>query len=380
MSGGWSTTPPRADEPRSRPRATGAWVLLGVLVVLAAALLVWRPWAGSPPVALPTTTPTPVTTLTPPEPSASPDPLPSLAPSPGLTSTSNVEPGPTPPGQTTVFDLTGAQALFVTAEQVTGALPPDVGQLATSTAPAPGWGLPEGGAIIPASCRVARTVVADAPAGYAARDWVGDAVTFRQEVTLLGTTTEAHRAFATLVGTVDACAAYTEVDPSTGNARWTTQPAIEGEGLYPSVVQQVELIRSFDNKRYVWPHIMDEVSRALPPYTWLVSITQTNTTTLAQPDPTPPPKSGKKPGPPPVDTTSVPQVRLHIVGNTVDIQALTRFMKVLEASPFIQDVQLAKSAIILVDGKEVTEFQLDASYQTPDPSAIRTVPVSLSVR
>jgi Tfp pilus assembly protein PilN len=154
----------------------------------------------------------------------------------------------------------------------------------------------------------------------------------------------------------------------------------KAEAQRDSVVRQVELIRAFDNKRYVWPHIMDEVSRALPPYTWLVSITQTNSTTLAQPDPTPPPKNGKKPGPPPVDTSSVPQVRLHIVGNTVDIQALTRFMKLLEASPFIQDVQLAKSAIILVDGKEVTEFQLDATYQNPDPSAIKTVPVSLSVR
>jgi len=64
----------------------------------------------------------------------------------------------------------------------------------------------------------------------------------------------------------------------------------------------------------------------------------------------------------------------------VDIQALTRFMKLLEASPFIQNVTLVKSSIVIADGKEVTEFQLDASYQAPDPSAIKTVPVSLSVR
>jgi len=49
-------------------------------------------------------------------------------------------------------------------------------------------------------------------------------------------------------------------------------------GLDPrdSVVNQVNLIRSFDDKRFVWPHIMDEVSRALPPYTWLTSVTQTS--------------------------------------------------------------------------------------------------------
>ena len=49
--------------------------------------------------------------------------------------------------------------------------------------------------------------------------------------------------------------------------------------------------------------------------------------------------------------------------------------------PFvIENVQLVKSTMILVDGKEVTEFQLDARYQYPDSSAIRTQPVALSVR
>ena len=152
-----------------------------------------------------------------------------------------------------------------------------------------------------------------------------------------------------------------------------------------SVVRQVDLIKSFDNKRYVWPHLMDEISRALPPETWLTSVVQSNNSSAAQQDEAPPPTAkGKKAaapkGPPPVDTTSVPVVKAHIVGQTVDIQALTRFMKLLEASPFIQNVTLIKSSIVIADGKEVTEFQLDVSYQAPDPSAIKTVPVSLSVR
>lgn len=147
-----------------------------------------------------------------------------------------------------------------------------------------------------------------------------------------------------------------------------------------SVVSQVNLIKSFDDKRFVWPHIMDEISRALPPYTWLTSIVQTNTITAASQSTSAPPGKGGKPGPPVVDSTSVPRVQFKLVGNTVDIQALTRFMKVLEASPFIENVQLERSSIILVDGKEVTEFALTAAYQTPDPSSIKTVPVSLSVR
>ena len=146
-----------------------------------------------------------------------------------------------------------------------------------------------------------------------------------------------------------------------------------------SVVAQVNLIKSFDDKRFVWPHLMDEVSRALPPYTWVTSMVQTNVTTTAQ-APTPPNAKGAKSGPPAVDSSSVPRVQFRLIGNTVDIQALTRFLKVLESSPFIENVQLERSSIILVDGKEVTEFALSAAYQTPDPSAIKTVPVTLSVR
>ncbi len=69
----------------------------------------------------------------------------------------------------------------------------------------------------------------------------------------------------------------------------------KAEAQRDSVVQQVDLIKSFDNKRYVWPHLMDEISRALPPYTWLVSVAQTNSSTAAQQD-QPPPNAGKKKG------------------------------------------------------------------------------------
>jgi Tfp pilus assembly protein PilN len=128
---------------------------------------------------------------------------------------------------------------------------------------------------------------------------------------------------------------------------------------------------------------MDEISRALPPYTWITQIQQTNSSTPATAAAAPAAGAAAKPGPPrlpEVDSSTVPRVRLRIIGNTVDIQALTRFMKLLEASPFLENVQLDKSSIILIDGKEVTEFTLTAFYQTPDPSAIKTVPVSLAVR
>jgi Tfp pilus assembly protein PilN len=152
-----------------------------------------------------------------------------------------------------------------------------------------------------------------------------------------------------------------------------------------SALRQLNIIKSIDNHRFVWAHVMDEVSRALPAYTWLTSIVQTSAPPTMQAaaeikkDDKKPAKSAKEKADE-VDAAAQPTMKFHMVGNTVDIQALTRFMKDLEASPFVQNVQLAKTSIVLAEGKEITEFQLDAEYQTPEPGAIRTVPVSLSAR
>jgi Tfp pilus assembly protein PilN len=146
-----------------------------------------------------------------------------------------------------------------------------------------------------------------------------------------------------------------------------------------SILRQVAIIRSIDNDRYVWSHIMEEVSRALPAYTWLTSMNQTSAivSVAARRD-----SAAADSAPPTAADSTAPAPPLHfrIVGQTVDIQALTRFMKLLEASPFIQNVQLARTDVAAADGKQVTEFQLDAQYEIPAPSAIRLVPVTLSVR
>jgi type IV pilus assembly protein PilN len=141
-----------------------------------------------------------------------------------------------------------------------------------------------------------------------------------------------------------------------------------------SVLRQLQVIRAIDDDRFVWPHIMDEVSRALPPYTWLKSLAAVT----AVATPVAAPAAGAAASKDPTPEAEPP--RFRIVGNTVDIQALTRFMKLLETSPFIQNVQLTRSQLAMVDGKEVTEFQLEAQYERPDKSALMTAPVSLSVR
>ncbi len=144
-----------------------------------------------------------------------------------------------------------------------------------------------------------------------------------------------------------------------------------------SLITQLGIIQQIDDSRYVWPHILDEVSRALPPYTWITTITQmTSKPVLPQRDTTKAAGDSTKKAKP----VAEPQVTFQVVGNTVDIQALTRFMRVLESSPFVQNVMLNKSNVMLIDSREVTEFTLDVSYQKPDPAAVTTVPITLSVR
>ena len=39
-----------------------------------------------------------------------------------------------------------------------------------------------------------------------------------------------------------------------------------------SILSQIRTIQEVDADRYVWPHILDEVARALPPFTWLPGV------------------------------------------------------------------------------------------------------------
>ena len=152
-----------------------------------------------------------------------------------------------------------------------------------------------------------------------------------------------------------------------------------------SALIQLNIIRAIDEDRFIWPHVLDEVSRALPIYTWLRAVNYTGTAQGTNPpaamkapaseDPTKPSKKRRVEPVIPRDT-----VHLRIVGRTVDIQAFTRFMRSLEDSPFIAGVTLQKSEIQLENGKEVTQFTLDATYTRPDSALLRREPFTLTQR
>ena len=161
----------------------------------------------------------------------------------------------------------------------------------------------------------------------------------------------------------------------------------KAEAKRDTVLRSLNLIRAIDDDRFIWAHIMDEVSKALPPYTWLVSLGFTGTgqaqqpiSTVAATAPGDSAAAGKKKKKSLGTVVARDTVHFRIIGNTVDIQALTRFIRQLEQSPFIEQVQLVKSEHANDNGKDVTQFQLEMVYTRPDPSLVRRVPLAVSVR
>jgi Tfp pilus assembly protein PilN len=97
---------------------------------------------------------------------------------------------------------------------------------------------------------------------------------------------------------------------------------------------------------------MDEVSRSLPPYTWLIDVATLESVDSAQVGP-----------------------RFRIEGRTGNNFALTKYLQDLEASPFIRNVRLASTELVRENEKLVYSFLLEASYEEPPPDVIQTVPL-----
>lgn len=171
--------------------------------------------------------------------------------------------------------------------------------------------------------------------------------------------------------------------------RVVLQAKAKAEATRDSLYQQVAIIKSIDDSRYLWPHLLEEISNALPQYTWLTVVTQTSAPPSSAVQDTArksksaddakkePSAAEKKARADSVLAEASRATKFRIVGHTVDIQALTLFMKTLEASPFIQNVQLTRSDLVLVDNKEVTEFQLEAESQKPPAFLVKTVAMSV---
>lgn len=118
-----------------------------------------------------------------------------------------------------------------------------------------------------------------------------------------------------------------------------------------TIAQKLQIIQEIDASRFVWSHVMDEVSRALPQYTWLRTMNYVSSDA-------------------PINTPA-----FRIEGRAGSTFALTQFMQNLEASPFIRSVTLVTTNQVLEDNKSLYSFMLDAQFEEPPPEVIQTVPL-----
>ncbi|HEV2749177.1 MAG TPA: PilN domain-containing protein [Gemmatimonadales bacterium] len=148
----------------------------------------------------------------------------------------------------------------------------------------------------------------------------------------------------------------------------------QSERIRDSLVAEIGVIRGIDADRYVWPHVLDQITKALPPYTWLTGVSLAGGGNLAPGSP------GATAAPGGVDSTGTPQVRVWITGSTVDIQAYTTFLRQLAASPWLTDVTPATTSTVVEADRPVTAFNVAVRYRVADSVYIRTVPLTQSAR
>jgi len=132
----------------------------------------------------------------------------------------------------------------------------------------------------------------------------------------------------------------------------------ETEAKRDSLLTQIDIIRTIDRERYVWPHILDAVTKAVPPYTWLDDLS-----------------SRSEPG----DSTGAGSVTLQLMGKSADIQAITRFVRNLEESPFLENAVQVSTAAVNERGREVFTFVINVQYQQPDSTLLTTQPLAASL-
>ena len=112
---------------------------------------------------------------------------------------------------------------------------------------------------------------------------------------------------------------------------------------------RLELVKSLDDGRFVWPRLLDEVGRALPSYTWLTALRQ---------------------------NSAEPRLEVQVDGLAANPLAITAFVRNLQRSPYVGEVRMLGSQQEFVDNVAAQAFKLMITYQAPPPGAIRSEPVA----
>lgn len=117
--------------------------------------------------------------------------------------------------------------------------------------------------------------------------------------------------------------------------------------------ERMSSVADLDRGRYVWPHLLDEMSGALPDAAWLTSI--------------------ERASPP-------PNLRVDVQGVAASPMIITQYIRALRERQHIGEVEMGGSQLQqLDDGGYGHSFRLTIGYERPPPAAIRTRPLISTV-
>lgn len=113
--------------------------------------------------------------------------------------------------------------------------------------------------------------------------------------------------------------------------------------------RRLELVKSLDDGRFVWPHLLDEIGRAVPSYTWLTSLRQ---------------------------NAAEPRLQVQVDGLAANPLAITEFVRNLQDSPYVGEVRILGSQQELVENVAAQAFKLMIVYESPPQEATRSEPAA----
>ncbi len=113
------------------------------------------------------------------------------------------------------------------------------------------------------------------------------------------------------------------------------------------IQERLNLVQSLDGGRYVWSHLLDEISRSLPAYTWLTLVRQ---------------------------EAPLPVLQVQVDGLAANPLAITRFVRNLQESPYVSEVRIMGSQQQLIENIPAQAFQLMLTYGAPPAELIRLEP------
>ena len=113
--------------------------------------------------------------------------------------------------------------------------------------------------------------------------------------------------------------------------------------------ERLDLVEGLDDGRFVWPHLLDELSVALPDYAWLTGV---------------------------AERSPLPGLEVEVEGMAANPLAITAFVRRLQRSPYVDQVRILGSQEQSLEGFSAHSFSLIVTYGAPPDSLVRFAPAT----